>query len=179
MKVVDEIVSHFITQSFLDPNDHRVLETILNQPIAGTPLKVGDIIDREKLTEDILRKQQVLRQQEPEEFVVQPQDERVTVQKRLYERTKSVANRLLHDLGLARAGRDIGRVFADARGKGNSDALIILMNLEVNAAMDIPEGRRKDPPTEKLRGTYELLDAIGDALVQKIPTALAQKQAKR
>jgi DNA repair protein RadD len=43
MKVVDEIVSHFITHSFLDPNDGRVLETILNQPIAGTPLKVGDI----------------------------------------------------------------------------------------------------------------------------------------
>jgi hypothetical protein len=101
------------------------------------------------------------------------------VQKRLYERTKSVANRLLHDLGLARAGRDIGRVFADARGKGNSDALIILMNLEVNAAMDIPEGRRKDPPTEKLRGTYERLDAIGDALVRKIRTAIAQKQAER
>ena len=38
MKVVDEIVSHFITHSFLDPNDDRVLETILNQLIPGTPL---------------------------------------------------------------------------------------------------------------------------------------------
>ena len=168
MKVVDEIVSHFITHSFLDPNDVRVLETILNQPIAGTPLKVGDIIDREKLREDILRKQHALCQQEPEEFVVQPQDERVTLQKRLDERTKSVANRVLKDLGLARAGRDIARAFQDARGKGNADALIILMNVEVNVAMDIPEGRRKDAPPEKLRDAYGRLDTIGDALVLKI-----------
>jgi DNA repair protein RadD len=179
MKVVDEIVSHFITHSFLDPNDERVLETILNQPIAGTPLKVGDIIDREKLRSDILSKQVALRQQEPEEFVVQPQDERVTLQKRLNERTKSVANRLLLDLGLARAGRDIGRVFQDARGKGNADALIILMHIEVNAAMDIPEGKRKDAPAGKLQGAYDRLDAIGDGLVQKVRAALAQGKGKR
>jgi DNA repair protein RadD len=179
MKVVDEIVSHFITHSFLDPNDGRVLETILNQSIAGTPLKVGDIIDREKLREDILRKQHALCQQEPEEFVVQPQDERVTLQKRLDERTKSVANRVLKDIGLARAGRDIGRAFQDARGKGNADALIILMNVDVNAAMDLPEGRRKDASSEKLRDAYGRLDTIGDALVLKIRTSIAQKKGKR
>lgn len=146
MTSVDEIVSHFITNSFLDPNDERVLETILNQPIAGTPLKVRDIIDREKLKGDILRKQEAVRQQEPEEFIVQPQNERVTLQKRLFERTKSVANRVLQDLGLSRAGRDIGRVFQDARGKGNADALIILMALEVNTAMNIPEGKKEGRP---------------------------------
>lgn len=122
MMVVDEIVSHFITHSFLDPNDERVLETILNQPTAGTPLKVRDIIDRTKLKSDILRKQEAVRQQEPEEFVVQPKSERVTLQKRLFERTKSVANRVLQELGLPRAGRDIGRAFQDARGRGNADA---------------------------------------------------------
>ena len=63
---------------------------------------------------------------------------------RLNDRSKSVANRLLSDLGLARAGRDIGRVFPDARGKSNSDALIILMSIAVNEMMDIPEGKRKD-----------------------------------
>jgi DNA repair protein RadD len=110
---------------------------------------------------------------------VQPQDERVTLQKRLDERTKSVANRVLKDLGLARAGRDLGRAFQDARGKGNADALIILMNMEVNAAMDIPEGRRKDASPEKLRDAYGQLDTIGDALVLKIRTPIAQKKGKR
>lgn len=178
MRVVDEIVSHFITHSFLDPNDDRVLDTILNQPIAGTPLKVGDIVDREKLKKDILERQEALRRQEPEEFAVQPQDERVALQKRLYERTKSVANRLLNDLSLSRPGRDLGRVFQDARGKSNADALIILMNIAVNEAMDIPEGKRKTAPVEKLRDAYDRLDAIGDGLRQRIREKLAAKKGK-
>jgi DNA repair protein RadD len=159
MRVVDEIVSHFITHSFLDPNDDRVLDTILNQPIAGTPLKVGDIVDREKLKKDILERQKAL-------------------QKRLYERTKSVANRLLNDLALSRPGRDLGRVFQDARGKSNADALIILMNIAVNEAMDIPEGKRKTAPVEKLRDAYDRLDAIGDGLRQRIREKVAAKKGK-
>jgi DNA repair protein RadD len=176
MKVVDEIVSHFITHSFLDPNDDRVLETILNQPIPGTPLTVRDITDPKKLREQILRTQERLREQQPEEMVVQPQDERVTLQKRLNERTKSVANGLLSDLGLARAGRDIGKVFQDARGRGNFDALIVLMHVAVNESMDIPEGKRRQVPAEKLRAAYEDLDRIGDGLVQRIRTALNQRK---
>jgi len=101
MNVVDEIVSHFITHSFLDPKDDRVLETILNQPIPGTPLKFRDITDAQTLREKLLEAQKRLPQQEPEEFAVQPQDERVTLQKRLDERGKSVANRLLQDLNAA------------------------------------------------------------------------------
>ena len=176
MTAVDEIVSHFIINSFLDPNDNRVLEAILSQPIAGTPLTVRDIISPEKLREQILKNQERLRDQQPEEMVVQPQDERVTLQKRLDERTKSVANRLLSDLGLARAGRDIGKLFPDVRGKANSAALIILMHIAVNEAMDIPEGKRKQAPTEKLQEAFAKLDAIGDGLAQKIRAATIQKK---
>ena len=112
-------------------------------------------------------------------MAVQPQDERVTLQKRLYERGKSVANRLLGDLGLARAGRDIGKVFPEARGKGNRDALIILMNVAVNEAMDIPDGERTQRgTTEKLRAAFGNLDEIGDALVRKIRTTITLKKDK-
>jgi DNA repair protein RadD len=177
MTAVDEIVSHFIINSFLDPNDNRVLEAILSQPIAGTPLTVRDIISPEKLREQILKNQERLRDQQPEEMVVQPQDERVTLQKRLDERSKSVANRLLGDLGLARAGRDIGKLFPDVRGKANSAALIILMHIAVNEAMDIPEGKRKQAPPEKLREAFASLDVIGDGLAQKIRAAVTQKKS--
>jgi hypothetical protein len=179
MTAVDEIVSHFIINSFLDPNDNRVLEAILSQPIAGTPLTVRDIISPEKLREQILKNQERLRDQQPEEMVVQPQDERVTLQKRLDERTKSVANRLLSDLGLARAGRDVGKLFPDVRGKANSAALIILMHIAVNEAMDIPEGKRKQAPPEKLREAFAKLDVIGDGLAQKIRAATIQKKGTR
>ena len=71
MRVVDEIVSHFITDSFLDPKDDRVLETILNQPIPGTPLKMRDLTDPQTLRDKLLQAQAQLSQQEPEEFVAQ------------------------------------------------------------------------------------------------------------
>lgn len=179
MQVVDEIVSHFITQSFLDPNDDRVLETILNQPIPGTPLTVRDITDPKKLREQILQNQRRLQEQHPEEMLVQPQNERVTLQKRLNERAKSVANRLLSDLNLPRAGRQIGRVMLDARGKNNNQALIILMAIEVNNSMGISDGQRKEVTSEKLRNAYNQLDSLGDNLVQKIREALRLKGEKQ
>jgi superfamily II DNA or RNA helicase len=166
---VNEIVSHFIMNSFLDPNDSRVLETILNQPIAGTPLTVRDIISPEKLREQILANQEKLHNQQPEEMPVQPQDERVTLQKRLHERSRAVTPRLLQELGLSRNGRQLAKMFPqDARGKSNSDALIILMAIAVNDFMDVADGKRKDTPVEKMREAYAHLDSIGDKLVQRI-----------
>jgi DNA repair protein RadD len=133
-----------------------------------------DLTDPQTLREKLLQAQSKLAQQEPEEFVAQPQDERVTIQKRLAERTRSVANRLLTDLGLPRAGRNLGRISQDVRGKANHEALIILMNIAVNAHMDIPEGKRKEAPADKLQDAYNHLDAIGDALVHKLRTALTK-----
>jgi hypothetical protein len=178
MNVVDEIVSHFITHSFLDPKDDRVLETILNQPIPGTPLKFRDITDAQTLREKLLRAQEQLPQQWPEEFVIQPQDERVAAQKRLAERTKSVANRLLGDLRLPRAGRQIGKALQDVRGKANHEALIVLMNIAVNEHMDVPEGKRRETAPEKLQDAFNRLDIIGDALARKIRGALNHTNMK-
>lgn len=179
MNVVDEIVSHFITHSFLDPNDDRVLETILNQPIPGTPLKMRDLTDPKALREKLLQAQAQVPQQQPEEFVVQPQDERVTLQKRLAERTRSVANRLLADLGVPRAGRQIGKVCPDARGKANHEALIILMNIAVNEHMDIPDGMRKEVPAQKLKDAFGQLDGIGDGVVKKIRPLITQPRGAK
>ena len=176
MQAVDEVISHFITHSFLDPNDDRVLETILNQPIPGTPLTVRDITDPEKLRQQILKNQERLRAQQPEECVVQPQDERVVLQKRLNERTNSVANRLLSDLGVSRQGREIGKHFADARMKPNREALIVLMNIAVNEAMGIPEGKRREATSNQLKDAFGKLDSIGDAVVARIRTSFTKKK---
>jgi DNA repair protein RadD len=171
MSAVDEIVSHFITESFLDPNDDRVLETILNQPIAGTPLKVRDLIDKEKLKTQILQNQVRLREQQPEEIVVQPQDKRIGARKRLFERSKSVANRVLKDSKLPRAGRQLGKSFSQARGKSNADALIILMGIRVNEALEqqgTADGSRGEASLTALENVFMQLDAIGDLLVKEI-----------
>ena len=54
----------------------------------------------------------------------------------------------------------------------NHEALIILMNIAVNAHMDIAEGKRKEAAPEKLQDAFDHLDAIGDALVQKLKAGL-------
>jgi len=77
---VNEIVSHFIMDSFLDPNDERVLEAILSQPIAGTPLTLRDIIKPGKAARTDSQESGEVGNQQPEEMAVQPQDERVSVQ---------------------------------------------------------------------------------------------------
>lgn len=177
MQGVEELVSHFITQSFLDPKDDRVVDTILNQPIPGTGLRIGDLVTREKLREQIAERQKSVGEQVPEEIPVQPQDERVALRKRVADRSKSVANRVLSELGLSRVGRELGRVFPQARRLSNFHGMIRVMAGEVNNYLDIADHQRGEVPLEKLKGAYDNLDAIGDEVVRKYRAA--QQMNKR
>ncbi len=46
------------------------------------------------------------------------------------------------------------------------------MAIAVNEFMDIPEGKQKQAPVEKLQAAFDNLDVIGDGLVQKIRAAV-------
>jgi len=137
---------------------------------------VRDITNPQVLRETILRNQANISRQEPEEMFIQPQNERVAQQKRLDQRSKAVANRLLVDLGVSRTGREIGKHFQGTRGKANSQAIIILMQIEINHFIGISGGQRGEIPLENLRRAYDQIDAIGDALVAKIRTSFAVKK---
>ena len=69
--VNDEIISHFIDQAYLDPEDDRVLEELLSRPVAAG-LTVGDLVDREQLRAKLRQQQEALKVEEPKAIPVSP-----------------------------------------------------------------------------------------------------------
>jgi len=170
MQVDDEIISHFIQRSFLDPDDDRVIEMILNQKVAGTPLRVRDLLNADELRERI-RAEQAKMREEPREIPVPPQDRRRAARKRLAERTRSVAARILQDLELARAGREIHRALG-GRPANNEKLLYSRLNTAVNRAIGVGSGRRRELSAQQCLDALSRLDEIGDEMREEIRAAL-------
>ena len=176
MRVQDEIVSHFIDEAFLNPNDERVLEKILSQKIPGTPLTVRDLKSPEELR-TMLREKQLELQMEPQELPVQPQRRRQALKKRLHERTNSVVNRVLRDLDLAFAGREVGRAFPAVRRKDNRTAVTQMLNTLVNERMGIGPGKRGTKNADDLDAALAELDTLGDELRDAIQEKIGEGRA--
>lgn len=108
----DERLSHFLNRSFLDPNDDRVIDEMLDAKGPG-----GFSFRELGITADMLRAQLSHRKEHEEEpadsVPVQPQVRRQTLRARLDSRSKSIHQRILADLGLARAGFDVSRAIKE------------------------------------------------------------------
>lgn len=98
MLVDNEILANFIDQTYLDPNDDRVLEEMLNKEVAPG-LRLGDVTTKEKLRAALLSKQAAEPVDAPTPIAVSPQRRRQSTRTRLNQRTGSVADRILDDLG--------------------------------------------------------------------------------
>jgi superfamily II DNA or RNA helicase len=175
MDVMDEVVSHFIEGSFLDPDDDRILDQLLSQRI-GSGLTLGDIIPREEFRAKLKEKIEDIRAQQPQQLVAQPQKMRQEGRKRLNERAKAVANRVLSDLGLSRAGVDVLKTGL-ARGN-NFAALVILLNKEVNSRLGIPSGSRADLSREQVEQAFSELDSIGDTVRETLRKRVGGQDAQ-
>ncbi|MCB9610423.1 MAG: DEAD/DEAH box helicase family protein [Polyangiaceae bacterium] len=176
MLVDAEIVSHFVQQAFLDPDDDRVLEQLLAQPIGSTGLAVGNFIGKEDLRAK-LREQLKAMEEKPEPIPVSPQRRRRAVRARLDEREGSVVARILRDLSLSRAGRDVARALPKiGRGQANLPAVTRMLKRAVNEAIGIPSGSRRKPKSGELERAFTELDAIGDRVRDRIRTALEEKR---
>jgi DNA repair protein RadD len=166
----DERISHFLSRAFLDPSDDRVIEEMLDAKGPG-----GFSFRDLGITADQLRAQLAHRQEheeEPAESVpIQPQVRRQTLRSRLDTRSKSVHQRILTDLGLARAGFDISRAVKNARGN-NADALFVLLNQEINNFVGQRKKTRDKWTLDQLQGAYDSLDDIGDQVTASIKTAM-------
>lgn len=168
----DERLSHFMNRSFLDPSDDRVIEQMLD---AKGP---GGLSFRELgITADVLRAQLEHRKPHEEkpayEVPVQPQVKRQTLRSRLDSRSKSVHQRILNDLGLARAGFDISRGVKGVRGN-NADALFMLLNREINTFVGEANGTREMWTLDQLQIAYDSLDEIGDQVTEVIREAIEE-----
>lgn len=168
----DEQISHFLNRPFLDPSDDRIIEEMLD--VKGP----GGFSYRELgITADQLRARLTHRrahQEAPaEEVSVQPQVRRQTMRSRLDSRSKSIHQRILTDLGLARAGFDISRAFKGARGN-NADALYGLLNREINTFAGQGKKTRERWTLDQLQAAYDSLDEIGDQVAETIRTAIEE-----
>lgn len=168
----DERLSHFVNRSFLDPSDDRVIEEMLDTPGPG-----GFTYRALGITAEVLRAQLGHRkeyEEKPAEVVpVQPQVRRQTLRTRLDTRSKSVHQRILTDLGLARAGFDISRGIKGIRGH-NADALFMLLNREINGFVGQGNKTRDKWTLDQLQSAYDSLDEIGDQVTKTIKTAIEE-----
>jgi excisionase family DNA binding protein len=168
----DERLSHFLNRSFLDSTDDRVIEEMLDAKGPG-----GFSFRELGITADQLRAQLAHRrpyQEAPaEEGSIQPQVKRQTLRGRLDTRSKSVHQRILTDLGLARAGFDISRAIRKVRGN-NADALFVLLNREINEFVGQSKKTRDKWTLNQLQAAYDSLDEIGDQAAELIRAAIKE-----
>ncbi len=160
IRVDNEIVGDFIRKSFLDPDDDRVLDEFLNKEVGGG-FKLGDLLTRDELKQR-LEERGKIEQETLAEFPIQPQRRRVQARKRLNERAKSVANRVLDDLGLKGSGREI------TKKQANRAEMIERMNKRVNKYLGIEKKERNKISTEQAESAFDALDKLGDELREEI-----------
>jgi hypothetical protein len=170
MLVDNEIIGSFINRSFLDPEDDRVLDEMLNHEI-GAGLRLRDLIDKESLRAKLRTKQED-QAAEIESLPVQPQNRRVQARKRLPQRTNSVVARILKDLGLSPAGREVGKAIKSVAGRDNRAAVTAMMHSAVNDHLGIKSGQRKNPNADQNEDALAALDAIGDQVRSAIERGL-------
>ncbi len=168
----DETLSHFLNKPFLDSDDDRVIEEMLD--IKGP----GGFTYRELgITAEQIRQMQAGRVEHSEEPAapsdVQPQVRRQTLRQRLDSRSKSIHHRILADLGLSRAGFDISRVVNKSRGN-NADALFVLLNREINGFVGEAGGTRDSWTLDQLEAAYESLDEIGDEVQATLTARMSE-----
>lgn len=173
--VNDEIISHFIEQQYLDPEDDRVIDEILAQRITGG-LTLGDIVTREQLQERLRAQQADIPHETPQPVPVTPQRRRRAARTRLAERTNSVAARVMQDLGLARPGRDVAHAGLAQGGTTNTKAVTTLLQEEVNAFLGIGPRSRGTPTSDQLEAALDELDNLGDTVRDRIQEAIERNR---
>ena len=99
---------------------------------------------------------------------------RQVARKRLNERENSVINRILSDLGLAAAGREVGRAVPAVRRMNNRSAVTKLLKAAVNASLGIERKQRNKPRAAELQHVFDQLDAIGDKVRDEIRKNLGE-----
>jgi DNA repair protein RadD len=160
-----ELVSHFVDKTFLDPEDDRILDELLARPLAPG-VTIGDVVEREALRER-LRERIAAMSERPTLIPVTPQRRRQGARKRLSERTGSVVARVLTDLNLSRAGRDIAKLVGGPPA-ANVQVVTRLLNSEINKGLGIPSAARKTLTAEQTERALARLDEFGDAVRDRL-----------
>ncbi len=175
--VAGEVISHFLRDEFLDPDDDRVLEKLLATEIAAG-LTVRDL----GVTADALRASLRAkfgggpRQEQPAPATpVTPQRARQVARKRLAERLQSVGARVLDDLGLSRAGRELARAEGKTARMNNGTMMATLLNQAVNDTIARDSGTRGEWSRDEVELAYGELDRVADVLRDRLREKLGRE----
>jgi DNA repair protein RadD len=176
MEVHNEIISEdFIRQSFLDASDDRVIDRILETKIPGTHLSLSAMMSREQVRDMLQNAQKKHLAGTAEELPVSPQKRRRAARKRVEERTRSVAARVLKDLKLSPGGYNLPAKVRAARGsRSNLIAVTRMVNSAINDRLQIERNTRGEVPREDMEAALHDLDAIADKVREALKLALQE-----
>lgn len=166
-----EILGAFIDNAFLDPDDDRILDQMLGQPLVGTALTIGDVMPRDVLREKLRAALEERNADAPKSIPVQPQRRRRAARDRLAERTGSVAARVLRDLGVSRQGRDVARALRGNARQANAGFVQALLNRKINEFLGIGSGQRNTLTADQTEAALQHLDQFGDEIVGDVRAA--------
>ncbi len=163
MLVNNEILASFMDQTYLDPTDDRVLDEFLDKEVAPG-LRLRDVTTIEQLRAGLLAQQAARPADVPTPIPVSPQRRRKSARTRLNQRVGSVANRVLDELGLPRAGRQLATTV-----RGPMQANIQVVTRLLNKAVSDEVGdERGEASADALQGASDNLDAIADHVRDEI-----------
>jgi excisionase family DNA binding protein len=172
MLVHGELISDFVRQSFLDPGDDRILDKILDAVVPGVGVPFRSFMSRDQARDMLKKAQEKMLEATPQELPVTPQRRRQAARKRVADRPRSVAARILKDLGLSVAGYDVAKAIPGGGGSRNLAEVIRLVNREINERLGIANRQRGEVPAADLEAAMKDLDAIGDSVASRIGKAL-------
>lgn len=163
MLVNNEVLASFIDQTYLDPTDDRVLDEFLDKEVAPG-LRLRDVTTIEQLRAGLLAQQDARPADVPTPIPVSPQRRRKSARTRLNQRVGSVANRVLDELSLPRAGRQLATTV-----RGPMQANIQVVTRLLNKAVSDEVGdERGEASVDALQGAFDNLDVIADHVRDEI-----------
>ena len=174
MVVQGEIISHLVEQAYLDPMDDAVIDDLIEEfrRRGLDPETLG--LSRDNLRQRLIQAR-TREGMEPREIPVTPQRQRQETRRRLNERSRTLAHRIVTALGASISGRDIVLAYPELRSVNNFAAVIQLVNLAVNERLEAAGGTRGEIPMERLDEVLKQLDQIGDEVQAKIQERLSRR----
>lgn len=174
MVVQDEIISHFIEQEFLDPADDAVIDDLIEEfrRRGLEPEALG--LSRENLRQRLIQSR-TKESIEPREIPVTPQRRRQEMRRRLNERTRTLANRIVTAINASINGRNIALAYPELRSINNFAAVVQLVNRAVNSRLEAEGGTRGEIPFERLEEVLNQIDQIGDEVQAEVQDRLLRR----
>jgi superfamily II DNA or RNA helicase len=165
MVVIEEVIARYVKERFLPEDVRAIADDVINaMSLRGVDL--GSLgIDREALEERIKAQfSQTKSTGAVIEHPIQPQRARQVAKQRLDERVGAGGKQLLNELGLSVAGFDLPRLFPQTAAMNNLAAAIILLNLEVQAYLNVGSQERDILTTEQMLNAHDNMDKLVDAI---------------